>query len=188
MRRGRWTGSEQCYTGGRRRQPRGGQEEWAMLLHAAGSFGGKQEAWGCGGSDKDSLPRWGLGPHLQGLAYHILKAVEQGDQICVSDNHCSEQLFLFPLQPSLALQLVIISLFCLEETPPHHCQFIRFLPVPEWTYDSGLADKCKLSLSTKGHWSPHPADTKIHRCSSSLFKMAKCLHITCILWYTLNHL
>ena len=118
MRRGRWTGAEQCYTGGRRRQPHGGQAEWAMLLHAAGSFGGKQEAWGCGGSDKDSLLRWGPGPHLEGLAHHILKTVEQGDQICVSDNHCSEQLFLFPLQPSLALQLVIISLFCLEETPP----------------------------------------------------------------------
>lgn len=170
--------------------PRSGR--FALCLEEDGGAG-QVKPWAVGsrkheGSDGDSLRRWGLGPHLEGLAHHILKAVEQCDQIYVSDNHYSEQLFLFPLQPSLALQLVIISLFCLEETPLHHCQFIWFLAISEWTYDSGLADECKLSLSTKGHWSLHPEDTKIHRCSSPLFKMAKCLHITCILQYTLNHL
>lgn len=44
---------------------------------------GKVGVWRSNG---ESFQRCGLGPHLEGLARHILKAVEQQDQICAADN------------------------------------------------------------------------------------------------------
>lgn len=48
---------------------------------------------GVGAAARTPLPRAGLGLHLEGLAHHILKALEQCDQQCdqqcVSDKHCS---------------------------------------------------------------------------------------------------
>ena len=127
--------------------PGGGCRDGTGRAVDGGWEAGKVRVWRRSG---ESFQRCGLGPRLEGLAHHILKAVEQHDQICALDNHGSERLFLLPLQPSLALQLIITSLFRFGESPLHQCQFIWFLLVPEWAYDSGLANQCKLSLSTHG--------------------------------------